>query len=135
MRLHGCPLGRVQKAEEIVAVLGWTVRDFASRSYWTESVQKVSPVVICIGISHIIRYSPCLLYFLGSGGHPIAGITAQLADSLYLFRCPPHPTQIIEPRPPHRTLELDAHEPPDPSRRTEVERHLAAFASGKVGVM
>ena len=92
----------------MVAALGWTVSDFASRSYWTENVQKVSPVVICIGISHIIRYSPCLLYFFGSGGHPIAGITAQLADSLYLFRCPPHPTQSIGPRLPHRTLKLDA---------------------------
>ena len=92
----------------MVAVLGWTVGDFASRSYWTENVQKVSPVVICIGISHIIRDSPCLLYSLGSGGHPIAGITAQLADSLYLFRCPPHPTRSIGPGLPHRTLKLDA---------------------------
>ena len=94
MRLHGCPLVGIQEAEEMVAILGWTVSDFASRSYWTENVQKVSPVVICIGISHIIRYSPCLLYFLGSGGHPIAGITAQLADRPYLLRCPPHAIRV-----------------------------------------
>ena len=77
----------------MVAVLDRAVSDSASRSFWTESVQIVSPVVICIGIGHGIRDSPCLLYFLGSGGHPIAGITAQLADSLYLLWCPPHVTQ------------------------------------------
>ena len=82
----------------MVAVLGWTVSDSASRSFWTESVQIVSPVVICIGIGHGVRDSPCLLYFLGTAGHPISGVTAQLADSLYLFRCPPHPTRSIRSR-------------------------------------
>ncbi len=74
----------------MVAILGWTISDSASRSFWTESVQIESPVIICIGIGHGIRDPPCLLYFLRSGGHPVVGFTAQLADSLYLFRGPPH---------------------------------------------
>ena len=94
MRLHACLLGRIQEAEEMAAVLGWTVSDLASCSFWTESVQKVSPVIICIGISHGVRHLPCLVYGLGASGHPILGVTAQLADSFYLLRCPPHATQV-----------------------------------------
>ena len=108
MRLHGCPVGRIQEAEEMVAVLGRTVSDFASRSFRTESVQRAPPVVICIGIGQDIRYSSRLLSLLGSGGHPIVGITAQLADSLDLLGCPPHPTQSVGPGLPHRTGHSDA---------------------------
>ena len=78
----------------MVAVLSWPVSDSASCSFWTESVQKVSPVIICIGISHGVRHLPCLVCGLGASGHPILGVTAQLADRFCLLRCPPHATRI-----------------------------------------
>ncbi len=58
---HLYSLIRIQETEEVIAILGWSDSYSTGRPLRIESIQVVSPVVLCIGIGYGIRCSPSLL--------------------------------------------------------------------------
>ena len=77
---------------------GRAVSDETSSSLGAESIQNIPPVVVRVGIGYFVRYLSSRLDIVGSGRNPVFGVAAQQADSLYLLRCPLHPSPSLESR-------------------------------------